>query len=177
MLTLNFKTAPYWIDLIDGTGIRFKVRPFSSTLLERAHDMADAMMAQGAAALAPASPDAAAGNDDTDQQETSRRVRRATLTIAVAKLVILEWEGVEDDDGTPVPVSPEAIEFAVDLPLINAAFTEKYVKPGFIMGLEKKGFAPLPSGNSAGAQNTAETASPFTETDAAPQGETPATAT
>lgn len=177
MLTLNFNTAPYWIDIIDGTGIRFKVRPFSSTLLERAHDMADAMIARDAAALAPASPDAVAGNDDADQQVTSRRVRRATLTIAVAKLVIIEWEGVEGADGSPVPVSPEAIEFAVDLPLINQGFGEKYVNPGIVMGLEKKGFAPLPNGNSAGAQNTAKTASNFTEADAPPQTATPASET
>jgi hypothetical protein len=148
MLRLNFKTEPYWIDLIEG--LRWKVLPFSSIILEQARENMAGEITDG----------------------MGHRVIYTLLTKEVAKLVVVEWEGVFDTKDQPLPVTVDAVDFALRMPLVSQMFQEHYMTAALQMGFEKKGFAPLPNGISEGAQDTAATALPSTESDV--QDKTPA---
>ncbi len=73
----------------------------------------------------------------------------------LARLVIESWEGVEDPDGSPAPVTPDRIEAFLDHPAIYDAFSKVYVARWMTVQLEKNGSAPSPTGTSEGETATA----------------------
>ncbi len=132
MLRLNLNTRPAWLDLFPG--IRVKVRPITSALItEAARD-----------------PEMKGLPVDTDPE-----LRFVHFAKAVAKLAILEWEGVGGEDGQVIDPTPEAISALLDMHQINQAFRVAYVSLGFLLADEKKGSAPLPNGTSVRAPDTA----------------------
>jgi hypothetical protein len=74
---------------------------------------------------------------------------------AVARRAVLDWEGVGDDAGDAVPVSPEGIDALLEIWPVFEAFQTQYVAKGLILDAEKNVSAPLPNGPSAGAIATA----------------------
>lgn len=117
MLRLVYSTAPQWHDLIGD--VRVLCRPFTAGLQ--------------AAAAAEARRDLRDGAGEDE--------RYVALTSAVAGVAILEWEGVGGEDGSPAPVTPEAIKALMDIYVINQRFAEVYLTPGLLMGVEKKGLS------------------------------------
>jgi hypothetical protein len=77
---------------------------------------------------------------------------------AIAARAIVDWEGVGDADGAPIPVSPEAIDALLDLWPIFEKFQTAYVAKGLELEAEKNVSAPSPNGSSAGAMVTARPA-------------------
>ena len=72
---------------------------------------------------------------------------------AVARRAILEWEGVGDEDGNAVAVTPEGIDVLLEIWPVFEAFQTRYVARGLILDAEKNVSAPLPNGPSAGAKD------------------------
>jgi hypothetical protein len=64
----------------------------------------------------------------------------------------LDWEGVGDEDGNALPISPEGIDALLNIWPIFEAFQTLYVAKGLILDGEKNVSAPLPNGPSAGAK-------------------------
>ncbi|WP_050525327.1 hypothetical protein, partial [Pseudorhodobacter aquimaris] len=87
---------------------------------------------------------------------------------AVARRAVLEWEGVGDDAGDVVPVSPEGIDALLEIWPVFEAFQTQYVARGLILDAEKNVSAPSPTGPSAGATGIAPPAQGRART--APQG-------
>ena len=77
---------------------------------------------------------------------------------AVARLAVLEWEGVGDDDGNLVPVNPAGVDALLDIWPVFEAFQAQYVARGLMLDQEKNASAPSPTGPSAGATATARPA-------------------
>ena len=139
MIRLNPHREPTWFDLLPG--LRVKVAPLTTALMVAARkDMAVR---------------AALGND----AETEVAVGKA-----LASLTILEWDGVGDENGEAVPVTPENVGHLLDIWPVWLAWSAKVLSTIVQMDAEKNGFAPLPSGTSAGAVNTAEPAAKPAET-------------
>jgi hypothetical protein len=78
-----------------------------------------------------------------------------TMAKAVARRAVLDWEGVGDETGNIIPVSPEGIDALLEIWPIFEAFQTKYVAKGLILDAEKNVSAPLPNGRSAEASATA----------------------
>lgn len=116
MLKLKLNREPEWLDL--GSGVRVLVKPARTTL------------------LAPAS--AAKALQDLPE-EADRDLRYAVYCAEVAKIVILEWEGVGDEDGNPVEPEEHWISALMDMPTIAKAFSDLYVRPALLLQSEKKG--------------------------------------
>lgn len=135
MLRLNLTSEPRWIDL--GHGVRVEVVPLTSGLVAAAN--ADPALAE----LGP---------------ETHIDVRWQFFVKAVARLCIRSWDGVGDDAGEPIEVTPEAVNALMDLYQISREFSARFISPTLLLAEEKKGYAPLPSGSSAGARSIAEAA-------------------
>ena len=135
MIRLNLSREPSWLDL--GHGVRVRVAPLTTALMAAARS--DAMVA--------ALPEGA-----------SNEIIAVTMAKALARLVVLEWEGVGDAEGDPAPVTPEGIDALLDILPIFEAFQLRYVSRGLLLEAEKNASAPSPSGTSAGVSSIADPA-------------------
>jgi len=127
MIELNLSNGPRWLDLI--ASLRLQLRPLTTSLMV-------------AARADPAIQDLASGASDDE--------RAVAFAKALARLAILDWEGVGDASGAPLAPSEAAIDALLDLWPVFEAFQTQYVAKGLLIDAEKNGFAPLPSGPSAG---------------------------
>jgi len=132
MLKLDLSNEPAWLDL--GHGVRVFLTPLTTAMM---------VAARGDPAVQALSEDA------TDEENALAFAR------ALARVAILDWEGVGDADGNPIPVSPEAIGALLDLWPLFEAFQTGYVAKGLLLEQEKNASSPLPTGSSAGAMGTA----------------------
>ena len=135
MLTLDLTNAPFWCDLVPG--VRVKLHPLTTALM---------VAARSDPAIADLPKDA--------------RTEEAALAMAkaLARMAILDWEGVGDAEGAPLVVSPEAIDALLDIWPIFEAFQTVYVEKGLLLDSEKNASSPVLSGSSVGATATAQPA-------------------
>jgi hypothetical protein len=61
---------------------------------------------------------------------------RTAFVKAVARQAIIGWTGLEDADGAPLAVGPEAIDALLDHYPVFAAFERLYVTPAFAVVME-----------------------------------------
>jgi hypothetical protein len=135
MIRLNLTASPSWLTL--APGLRLKVAPLTTALMVSAR--AD-----------PAIEDLP---DTASQEELALAMAKA-----VARRAVLDWEGVGDDAGDAVLVTPEGIDALLEIWPVFEAFQTQYVAKGLILDAEKNVSAPLPNGLSAGATATARPA-------------------
>lgn len=145
MLTLDLTNTPFWCDL--ASCVRVKLRPLTTALM---------VAARSDPAIADLPKEA--------------RPEEAALAMAkaLARSAILEWDGIGDAEGEPLPVSPDAVDALLDIWPIFEAFQSLYVAKGLLLDAEKNASSPLPNGRSVGATATARPADPSALT--APQG-------
>ena len=135
MIRLNLTATPQWLDL--APGLLLLVGPLTTALMVSARaDPAIEALPEGA----------------------TQEALALAMAKAVARRAVLDWEGVGDDAGNVVPVSPEAIDALLEIWPVFEAFQTQYVAKGLILDVEKNVSAPLPSGLSAGATDTARPA-------------------
>ncbi len=135
MIRLNLTAAPSWLTL--APGLRLQVAPLTTALMVSAR----------------ADPVIEALPDTATQEELALAMAKA-----VARRAVLDWEGVGDDAGNVVPVSPDGIDALLEIWPVFEAFQIQYVAKGLILDAEKNVSAPLPNGPSAGATGTARSA-------------------
>ena len=128
MIRINLSPEPQWLDL--GHGVRLHLLPLTTALMV-------------ATRSDPAVQDLAA--------EANNDKRAAVFAAALARRAIVGWEGVGDESGNALEVSPEGIDALLSLWPIFEAFNLLYVSRGMLLDAEKNGSAPSPTGTSAGA--------------------------
>lgn len=116
MLRLNLQSGPEWLDL--GHGVRLFVLPCTTSIML-------------AVRSSPEVEDLA--EDATPEQKAIVGAK------ALARMVITDWEGVGDEHGEPVPVSPEAIDALMENWVIFEAFQIRYVSGHLALEQEKNG--------------------------------------
>ena len=137
MIRLNLTATPQWLEL--APGLRLLVGPLTTALMVSARaDPAIEAMPEGAT-----------------QEELA-----LSMAKAIARRAVLDWEGIGDDAGNIVTVTPEGIDALLEIWAVFEAFQTQYVAKGLILDAEKNVSAPLPSGPSAGAIGTARPAHP-----------------
>lgn len=117
-LGINLSTEPRWLDL--GHGVRLLVEPLTTAIM---------LAARGDPAIVAAAAEA----DSTDSNDDLAR----TVAKAVARIVVKDWEGVGDEDGKPLPLTPEGIDALLELWPIFEAFQTKYIAGALILDAEK----------------------------------------
>ena len=129
MIRLNMTSTPDWLTL--APGLRVQVAPLTTALMvsARADPAIEAL-----------------------QEDASREELALAMAKAVAHRAVLDWEGVGDEEGNALPVSPEGINALLEIWPIFEAFQTLYVAKGLILDGEKNVSAPLPNGPSAGAK-------------------------
>jgi hypothetical protein len=141
MIRLNLTATPQWLDL--APGLRLLVGPLTTALMVSAR----------------ADPAIEALPDGASQEELALAMAKA-----VARRAVLDWEGVGDDAGNIVPVTPEGIDALLEIWPVFEAFQTQYVARGLILDAEKNVSAPSPSGPSAAAAATARPAKRVAQT-------------
>ena len=131
MLKLNLSNTPTWLDL--GHDVRLHLLPLTTALM-----------------VAARSDPAIADLSETVSDEESALV----FAKALARIAIADWEGVGDETGDPVDVSPAGIDALLDVWPLFEAFQTEYVAGGLLLDAEKNVSSPLPNGPSAGARDT-----------------------
>ena len=128
MIRINLSPEPQWLDL--GHDVRLQLLPLTTALM-------------------------VATRSDTAVQDlaadASNDTRAAVFAAALARRAGVDWEGVGDEDGNPLKVSPEGIDALLSLWPIFEAFNLHYVSRGMLLDAEKNGSAPSPTGTSVGA--------------------------
>jgi hypothetical protein len=144
MLRLDMTRKPTWHDMPGG--VRLKLLPITTALMAEARRDPDVVAALG---TVPGE-----GND----AETSRATDEAVaipFAVALARLAIVEWEGVGDAKGNPVDPGAETIPALMDIWPIFEAFQTRYVQKGLLLEQEKNASAPSQPGSGAGAPTIA----------------------
>jgi hypothetical protein len=114
MIKLNIPREQHWITL--AAGVRLQVRPATTALV---------MAARHAAAKVAGTDIAAAGE------------RTATLITELAKLAVIAWEGVADENGQPAPVTPDGVAALMEHWLLADAFEREYLAGLYALESEK----------------------------------------
>ena len=120
MLRLNLSNEPSWLDL--GHGVRLFVEPLTTAV----------MLAARSDPAILAATQVAEGEDTPSNDDLARIVAKA-----VARIVVHDWEGVGDEDGKPLPLTPEGIDALLELWPIFEAFQTKYIAGALILDAEK----------------------------------------
>jgi hypothetical protein len=137
MIRLNLTAAPDWLTL--APGLRLLVAPLTTALMVSAR--ADAAL-------------------EALPEEASQEELALVMAKSVARRAVLDWEGVGDDAGNLIPVSPDGIDALLEIWPIFEAFQTQYVARGLLLDQEKNVSTPLPTGPSAGATAIARPANP-----------------
>ncbi len=137
MLNLNLSNEPAWLAL--GHGVRLRLLPLTTALMVAARND-------------PAISDLP---EDAGDEESALVFARA-----LARLAITDWEGVGDENGNVIQITPEGISALLDVWPLFEAFQTDYVAGGLLLDQEKNVSSPLPSGPSVGVRDTARPASP-----------------
>ena len=132
MLKLDLSREPRRVELLPG--VTLELAPLSTAAMTAAQT----------------DPAVLALPEDAADAETALAVAKA-----LARRLVLDWEGVGDAEGAPIPVSPEAVDALVDLWPAFEAFQSKVVAKALLLDAEKNASAPSPNGASAGATATA----------------------
>ncbi|MBB1499478.1 hypothetical protein [Paracoccus sp. MC1862] len=135
MIRLNLSNSPEWLSLLPG--LRLKVAPLTTALMVAAR----------------ADPALAALSETASTEEMALAMAKA-----VARLAVLDWEGVGDEKGEPLLLTPEGIDALLEVWPAFEAFQSQYVARGLMLDAEKNVSAPSPTGPSAGATATARPA-------------------
>ena len=114
MIRLNLTAAPAWLTL--APGLRLQVAPLTT-----------ALMVSARADLAV---------EDLPNTATQEELALA-MAKAVARRAVLDWEGVGDDTGNIISVSPEGIDALLEIWPVFEAFQAQYVGRGMLLEQEK----------------------------------------
>ena len=132
MIRLNLNATPEWLSL--APGLHLQVAPLTTALMVSAR--ADPAI-------------------ETLPENASQEQMALTMAKAVARRAVLDWEGVGDDAGDAIQVSPEGIDALLNIWPVFEAFQTQYVARGLMLDAEKNVSAPSPTGPSAAATDTA----------------------
>lgn len=116
MIRLNLSAEPRWLDLLPG--LRLKVAPVTTAIMASAR--ADASL-------------------DGLDEDAPKEVLAVAMAQAVARRVVTDWEGVGDDEGAPLPVTPDGIDALLNIWPVFEAFQEQVLGPHLVLELEKNG--------------------------------------
>lgn len=149
-MRLNLKPGVEPYDLFGDGGVIIHARPALSDVIEQAKGDASLL------ALAEELRSELGEVDDVSPELLQSRGRFGVLFAkAIAKMVIESWDGIEDPDGSPAPVTPDRVEALLDVSPVFDAFGTVYLARWMLLSAEKNDSAPSPDGTSVAAPSTA----------------------
>lgn len=150
-LNLNPGVEPY--DLFGNGQVILHCRPALADVIEQAKS--DASILE----LADEVRDEIAGGGEVTPEMLQSRGRFSVLfTQAIARQIIERWDGIEDPDGSPAPVTPDRVDALLSLSPVFDAFAVVVLSRWLVLSAEKNDSAPSPIGTSGAVKATAKPA-------------------
>ena len=144
MLKLDIKTEPYWIEL--PAKVRVKVKPVSTAIMSAAQSMALDNYRQLVES----------GELDPANDALRKGMSESLLIKALARLSIVEWEGVlAADNDNLAPINDKTVSDLMDIWLLAQEFLKIYVTQFKLLETEGNVLAPAANGISAAEALTA----------------------
>lgn len=155
MIKLGTPEEPCWLDLPHD--VRVKVRPLTTPIYEAAMAKGRRMIGDlmGGLEGVEAAGGRVEGLPDLSDPDAAAGVSQLVFVQALARLAILEWEGVGDEAGSPLPVSPVAVDRLMARYPFGERFIVLYTERYSRVLDEGNGCGPAPNGTSAAAPDTA----------------------
>jgi hypothetical protein len=149
MLRLTMDRRPRWLVL--EYGVKVEVRPLSTSINEaaiaEARRRAAVFSAEADVAEKAGQPLDALGANGANAAWLEGQ-RQQFYAEALARYAILRWEGVADDGGNPLPVTPAAIEAFAAHPDLSLSFVAAYSRSLREVAVEGNGSALFSDGAS-----------------------------
>jgi hypothetical protein len=136
MLDLKSLTSPDWADLADG--VRLQLAPITLSRLRRAQDISGFPLIDAV--------------EDAPEPSVSDTLR---LCDAFADVFVLDWQGVGDENGDPLPFDREWLGRLLDMLEYQQPFLTLMMGRLNAWGAAKNGSGPAPAGNSRSARASA----------------------
>ena len=149
-------------DIELGYGVTVTVKPVTTWVHRAAQHSAERMVRELAyeGGLIEAAGGSIHDIPDLHQREGMLGLRDQMMLQALARHAIVSWQGIGDEGGAALAVTPEAIDALMrDHPTIAARFEAEYLRELGEMYAEGNGSGVAPNGTSAAAPATAATAS------------------
>jgi len=159
VLRLDVPTEPTWLDF-PAHGVRVLVRPLTMAISAAIDSFARQQIAAMAAERLERQASGAPADDlpALDDPHIRAGLGQEIMAVAMARFGIIGWEGVGDENGDPLPVTPDHA----------AAFARQIGLP-FIIEYERALSALVAEGNASGAgRNGASAPNPPIATPAPP---------
>jgi hypothetical protein len=139
MIRLAVRNEPAWLDL--GHGVRVRVRPLTTTLMETARRRAGDELRElrEAAQRVRAAHGQVSDLPDLDDPAVAYAETLTRVVKALALYAIREWEGVADDQGEALAATPETIAQLMDIPAFAERFFDRYTETFNATVAEKNG--------------------------------------
>ncbi|MFN3943894.1 MAG: hypothetical protein ACK4K7_03045 [Allosphingosinicella sp.] len=157
--------GPEWITLLEAVpaegdeparpALRIEFAPITRAMRRRAHTAARKI-------LIAAGADAAAGDLDLLADAGD------AISVELIRLGARNWDGVGDQDGNPLPFTPEAMDWLLADDRLFELADEKYVKPWADREAEKNGSPASPSGTGEAGTQAADIAGSAADTEPPP---------
>jgi hypothetical protein len=144
-----------------GFGVSVTVKPLSFAVWRAASLAAERQAVQVATekGLVEAAGGMISDIPDPSDRDGIRGLRDQFLLQGLGRHAITEWLGVASEDGSPAPVTPEAIDLLIlQHPLIAARFEIEYLREIDLLLAEGNASGAAPRGTSAAAPHTVATA-------------------
>jgi hypothetical protein len=130
MLTLSIPTEPTWIALPQE--VRLHIRPVTTAVVAAAQS---ASLREAEALRDGGDP----GGLDVTDPDVAKGLGFALMVKALARYAVLEWEGVGDAGGEPLPCTPENVALLMDLDEMATAFWRAAFAPVAAVSAEGNG--------------------------------------
>jgi hypothetical protein len=130
MLTLSIPTEPSWIDLPQK--VRLRIRPVTTAVVAAAQS---ASLREAEALRDAGDP----GGLDLSDPDVAKGLGFALMVKALARYAVLEWEGVGDASGEPLPCTPDNVALLMDLDEMATAFWRAAFAPVAAVSAEGNG--------------------------------------
>lgn len=139
MIRLALPTEPQWLDL--PYGVRVRVRPLSSVLMETARQIVAAEMRELRASITRLRDAGVEMIDPPNLEDATVSHAEALVRLAkaLARVAIIEWDGVLSAEGAIEALSPAALNRLMDVPSVCSSFFERYTSTLDELEAEKNG--------------------------------------
>lgn len=157
-IRLGLPREPQWLEL--GHGVRAKVRPLTTAIFEAARSSAQRQVASLFDAKGEVEDHGGEieGLPDLTTEEGRAGYSNFLFARALARVSILEWEGVTDSDGNATKPSDDLIDEVMTWHVIADTFVRQYSQPFNDRLIEKKGSGTSVNGTTAAVPSTAPVA-------------------
>jgi hypothetical protein len=109
MLRLDLPTEPFWVDLPHD--VRFRCKPLTTALNNAAGVRAGRRLTEQR------------GTGPAPDPDIERGALMQEAVVALAEVLVIEWEGVANAAGTePAPLTPEGLRAVLSIPEMAGAF-------------------------------------------------------